>query len=172
MHYRYALLLIPIAFTTLAFQSIKGAKVSYTYYDNGKVKTKHVYDSTGYSSYDTTYRKDGTVYSTQTHQHDKEGNIVSSSELPKPTGRTLFIDNCVRCHRFSFDMGGPRLQDITQRRDHDWLVKMIMNGEALVKAKDTAALAMYSNWGRATHPNFEHLTEEDINAIIAFIDEY
>lgn len=92
-------------------------------------------------------------------------------EEQEKTGRELFIANCVMCHRFSFDMVGPRLQDITQRRDREWLVKMIVDGEGLVKAKDTAAWALYNKWGRIKHPNHQHLSEKQVDKIIAFIEE-
>lgn len=87
------------------------------------------------------------------------------------TGRQLFIANCAMCHRFSMDIVGPKLEGVTNRRDEAWLRKMIVNGQALIKSGDSTANALYQRWGRVAHPNQEHLSEKQIDKIIAFMKE-
>lgn len=86
-----------------------------------------------------------------------------------PTGQKLFIQNCSMCHSPNVDIVGPMLKGVTDRRNNDWLTKMITNGDALQKSGDKDAVELYRKWNNTQHPNFERLSSEEVKAIIEYL---
>lgn len=86
-----------------------------------------------------------------------------------PLGQKLFIQNCSPCHGANVDIVGPKMKGITKNRSDDWLMKMITNGDALIKSGDKDAVMLYKKWGNIQHPNFERLTKDEVQAIIDYL---
>jgi antitoxin component YwqK of YwqJK toxin-antitoxin module/cytochrome c551/c552 len=97
---------------------------------------------------------------------DSYDKLVASE---RPTGEKLFVQDCSSCHSASVDIVGPKLKGVTDNRTNEWLIKMITNGDALVKSGDKDAVALYKKWNNIQHPNFERLSNEDVTAIINYL---
>jgi antitoxin component YwqK of YwqJK toxin-antitoxin module len=89
--------------------------------------------------------------------------------IAKVTGQTLFTENCGMCHSSNFDIVGPKLKGVTDQRTNEWLIKMITNGDSLVKIGDKDAVTLYQKWGNMPHPNFERLENEEVVKIIDYL---
>ena len=61
---------------------------------------------------------------------------------------------------------------VAKIRSQKWLEAMISNGDSMVQAGDSLAVANYLKWSRMSHPTFSHLTYEELFAIIEYLDEY
>lgn len=90
-------------------------------------------------------------------------------------GKDLFIANCASCHNKNMkdDLTGPALGDVTEhwgkylRKD---LYAYIRNSQAMVKAKHPRAVELWKQWQPTVMNSFSALTDEDIEAILAYID--
>jgi mono/diheme cytochrome c family protein len=107
----------------------------------------------------------------------KERNLVITNKygydqlmaMKPSTGLELFKQNCTQCHSSDRDIVGPKLRGVTDRRTNEWLKKMIINGDALVKSGDKDAVEMYDKWYHVKHPDFEMLTKKEVNLIIEYL---
>ncbi len=94
-------------------------------------------------------------------------NKLQASEIP--TGQKLFSDECAVCHNPNIDLIGPKLKGVSDKRSTDWLIKMITNGDALRNSGDIVAILLYENWSNINHPNYEHLSNNEVKLIIDYL---
>ena len=87
-------------------------------------------------------------------------------------GKQLFNQNCAACHALNRKMTGPALAGVTARYegDKEWLYAWIKNNQALIKAGDERALAIYNEYNGAAMNAFPTLSNEDIDNILAYTD--
>lgn len=83
-------------------------------------------------------------------------------------GKNSFIANCASCHNFNQDGIGPQLAGITTERSVPWIKNFIKNPQKMIESGDTSAKKLFEKY-KALMPSFGHLPEEEIDAIIAFI---
>jgi mono/diheme cytochrome c family protein len=82
----------------------------------------------------------------------------------------FFEDNCSPCHAIGGPPGGaPDLKDVSKRRDHAWLVRFILNAEAVAR-KDATAAALVKRYDGTIMPPTEGATPEFIDALLRYID--
>ena len=110
----------------------------------------------------------GKVFNTEI----KNQSLYQAIQDEKSKKKNLFIANCATCHTIKKDAVGPKLQWVVKMRDYKWLKKMIWNGDQLVKENDSLAVSLYNKWGKTKHPNFERLTEEEVEKIIEYIGSF
>lgn len=63
------------------------------------------------------------------------------------TGKTIFNEKCIACHKLDVKLIGPALKGVTTRRSDEWITKMIINPTEML-ANDPDAkklLAEYNN---------------------------
>lgn len=86
-------------------------------------------------------------------------------------GKALFCYKCAACHSYnlSYDLAGPALGNITDWRDQDWLHTYTRNSQRMTNQGDSLAICLWDKWKPAAMPNYNDLSDEDINAIYAFI---
>ncbi|MBO9565584.1 MAG: c-type cytochrome [Niastella sp.] len=84
-------------------------------------------------------------------------------------GQQLFAANCAACHKVEKDMTGPALSGIENRRTKEWLYQYIRNSNDLLRAGDSTALQLYSDWDKTPMNAFPHLKNKDIDAMLAYI---
>jgi mono/diheme cytochrome c family protein len=75
----------------------------------------------------------------------KDTYTVSADEEHKALvekGRYFFTKKCVECHDLDLQRKGPALRDVAGRRDPEWIIKMILNPDYMIK-KDPAARALF-----------------------------
>lgn len=87
-------------------------------------------------------------------------------------GKALFEKkNCSECHTIGEgEEVGPDLKGITKIRDIEWLRKMILDPEKMEKT-DSLAKKLYKEYEEVGMPT-EELTEEEVEAIIKYIESF
>ncbi|MNU14884.1 Cytochrome c6 [compost metagenome] len=88
-------------------------------------------------------------------------------------GKALFQANCASCHNPIKDATGPALQGITGRAPStEWIHKWVKNSAALIASGDKYANGIYTKWNKTAMTAFPNLKEEEIDAIIKYVEEY
>lgn len=91
------------------------------------------------------------------------------------SGKKLFKTNCANCHNKNMkaDMTGPALAGV-QERWSDYpitdLYSWVQNSSKLVEAKHPKAVAIYTKWKRSPMPSFNGMTNEEVAAILTYIE--
>lgn len=86
-------------------------------------------------------------------------------------GKKLFKANCAACHSVgSNKVVGPGLQGINEKREKEWLHKWIKNSGELIASGDADAKAIFNEYNKVIMPP-QPVSDEDIDAILAYIDE-
>lgn len=98
-------------------------------------------------------------------------NSISSDTAVIAKGKDLFNRNCVSCHVFSHDDIGPKLGGITTEVSTGWLLRFIKNPKQVISAGDQRADILFKKY-KSVMPSFAFLKEEDLNAIIAFLNTH
>ncbi|MCL6525057.1 MAG: cytochrome c [Thermoflavifilum sp.] len=91
------------------------------------------------------------------------GNLVEK-------GQELFQANCSACHRIHEKLIGPPLAGVTKMRSKEWLYNWIRNSQAVINSGDTAAINLYKEYNQVQMTPFPQLSNQDIDAILAYID--
>ena len=69
-------------------------------------------------------------------------------------GEALFLKACASCHKFGRgDYIGPDLNGVHQRRDREWLIRFLMDPDALRARKDPIAIALDKRFPGVVMPN-------------------
>ncbi|SDJ82008.1 Cytochrome c [Catalinimonas alkaloidigena] len=84
-------------------------------------------------------------------------------------GQQLFQANCTQCHAIQEIVVGPPLKNVAERHDLDWLIRFVRGPQAVVESGDPAAVALYERY-RQFMPNHDFLTEEEVFAIMSYVD--
>ena len=88
-------------------------------------------------------------------------------------GKALFQANCASCHNPIKDATGPALQGITGRAPStEWIHKWIKNSAAVIASGDKYANTIYAKWNKTAMTAFPNLKDEEIDAIIKYVEEY
>lgn len=90
-------------------------------------------------------------------------------------GKTLFRNYCATCHNKNMkdDLTGPALSGVTERwknYPNEDLFKFIRNSQEMIKSGHPRALKLWKEWKPTFMNSFEDLTDEEIVAIIAYIE--
>ena len=83
----------------------------------------------------------------------------------------FFEGNCTLCHTVGEGpRAGPDLQDVTQRKDRDWLIRFLLNPEAVINSGDPYARQILEAAGGIVMPTFPEVTPELASALLDFIE--
>jgi protein SCO1 len=86
-------------------------------------------------------------------------------------GRYLFQRDCAACHTVGQgDKIGPDLLGVTRTRDHDWLVRMIQQPDALLNGNDGVARAMLKRYKNVRMPNL-WVSEDELNVLLQYLED-
>ncbi|WP_231372704.1 c-type cytochrome [Aureivirga sp. CE67] len=83
-------------------------------------------------------------------------------------GKKIFNTNCAACHKLDKKLVGPALGGITDKRETDWLKAWIKDNAALRASGDALAKEVFEENGGAPMTAFPQLSDEDLNAILAY----
>lgn len=113
------------------------------------------------------------------HEADpKSTETVAISPELKATiaaGKGLFRTNCGSCHNKNMksDMTGPALSGVRDR----WsdfpitdLYNWVKNSSKMVEENHPRALDVYTEWKRSPMTSFNNLTDEDVEAILTYVE--
>jgi mono/diheme cytochrome c family protein len=98
--------------------------------------------------------------------------LVSGKTLNQTAaeGQTIFNQKCAGCHTIGAGkLVGPDLQGVTQRRDLDWLQRMISGPDKLAAAKDPILTPLVAEFNNFLMPNLG-LTQSEVHAVIAYLE--
>jgi mono/diheme cytochrome c family protein len=85
-------------------------------------------------------------------------------------GQVIFNQKCTACHTIGAGkLIGPDLQGVTQRRDLDWLQRMISGPDKLVAAQDPILTPLVAEFNNFVMPNLG-LTQSEVQAVIAYLE--
>ena len=95
-------------------------------------------------------------------------------------GKVLFQGKCASCHHPLKDGTGPALSGVRQRwiddgdfddkSGEEWLYVWIRNNKQVLDAGHPYATALYKDWGEANMNLFAGLKDEDIDALLYYVD--
>ncbi len=95
----------------------------------------------------------------------------SSSVVAAPDGKALFQSNCASCHNPLKDATGPALKGVDARvPSKEWLYDWIHNSSKVIASGDKYANDIYNKWGKTAMTAFPQLSNEDIDAIITYVN--
>ncbi len=96
-------------------------------------------------------------------------DVASLDEENRPNGAQLFQEKCSACHKLDEKYIGPALAGVTQRRQPEWILNMILNPENMIQ-QDPTAKALLAQF-IAPMAN-QHLTREQAECILVYFREH
>ena len=85
-------------------------------------------------------------------------------------GEYLFATKCSPCHSLGRGVKvGPDLSGVTRRRSRAWLAKYIAAPDAVLKAGDPVAKALFAEYKQTQMPNLQ-LTDEQIEQLLRYLE--
>jgi glucose/arabinose dehydrogenase/mono/diheme cytochrome c family protein len=96
-------------------------------------------------------------------------NTIAADSVTIAIGRNAFRQDCSACHNFRQDGIGPRLLGVTTEVPVEWIQNFIRDPQAVINSGDERAQKLLAQY-HAVMPSFPKYTDDDINAIIAFLD--
>lgn len=95
---------------------------------------------------------------------------VLIADVSAQDGATLFKQNCSACHQIGRGrLVGPDLMNVHERRDSLWIANFIRSSQTVVKSGDEVAVQLFNDFNKIVMPDNNHLSDDDIKAIIAYI---
>lgn len=96
------------------------------------------------------------------------GLLGSQSAFAQESGQQIFQKACAGCHSIGAGrLVGPDLAGVTDKRPEAWLIKLIRSSEALVKAGDKDAKALFEEF--KMHMPDQSLSDDQIRKVLAHI---
>lgn len=90
-----------------------------------------------------------------------------------PDGKALFQANCASCHNPVKDATGPALKGVSATfPNKEWVYNWVHNSSAVIAGGDKFGNDLYNKWGKTQMTAFPQLSNEDIDAIIKYVDNY
>lgn len=83
----------------------------------------------------------------------------------------IFNAKCSMCHSMNEDKIGPALAGSSARWGNDGakLKAFIKNSQAYINTGDPYATKLYEKWNRSNMPAFPNLTDEEIEALVGYL---
>ena len=92
------------------------------------------------------------------------------NQLNAQDGKALFSQNCASCHAVNKNLTGPALAGVEDRwPEKKNLYAWIKNSAAYLKTGDPYATKLYNDYNKTAMNLFPSLTDQDIDAILAYI---
>lgn len=99
--------------------------------------------------------------------------LHSFTSVAQPDGKALFQANCASCHNPIKDATGPALKGVSGRvPNKEWLYKWVKNSASLISSGDKYANEIYTKWNKTAMTAFPALSNEEIDAIIKYAEDY
>ena len=103
-----------------------------------------------------------------------QGTTAPAPEMSavEKQGEGLFKSNCASCHKPAQRLVGPALAGIAEKyaADKDYLYAWVRNSQKLINEGEPRAVAIYTEYNEQVMQAFPTLTDEEIDAILAYAD--
>ncbi|MCC6252730.1 MAG: respiratory nitrate reductase subunit gamma [Bacteroidia bacterium] len=98
--------------------------------------------------------------------------IVPYKSMAK-TGQEIYKELCAACHTLTDKrLVGPGFAGVTERRSEDWLISWIKDSQAMVKAGDKDAVAIFEEYNKTPMPGYaSQLSDDEIKDLLKFLAE-
>ncbi len=96
-------------------------------------------------------------------------DVASLDPSKKEAGAKLFTEKCSACHKLGERYIGPALAGVTQRRQPEWILNMILNPENMI-LQDPTAKALFATF--LTPMANQHLTREEAECVLVYFREH
>lgn len=97
--------------------------------------------------------------------------LQTINAVAAPDGKALFQANCASCHNPYKDATGPALNGVDGRvPNKEWLYKWVKNSASVIASGDKYANDLYAKWNKTAMTAFPSLTNEDIDAIVTYVN--
>ena len=90
----------------------------------------------------------------------------SIEEAMAAQGAQVFTTKCSACHKIDSRHVGPPMKGVTERREPEWIMNMILNPEQMLKEDETAKQLLREYLTQMTYQN---VTQEDARAILEYL---
>jgi mono/diheme cytochrome c family protein len=98
--------------------------------------------------------------------------LAASAPVLAQDPGAFFEDNCAPCHTIGGgELGGPDLKWVTQRHERQWLIRFVMDPQAMVTSGDPRVVDMLKHWDGAVMPSTADLTPQLADAILRYIEQ-
>src|SRR5690554_4617864 len=88
------------------------------------------------------------------------------------TGEEVYNKLCMACHSLSNKvLLGPGLHGMSERRSEEWLISWIRDSQGLIESGDEEAIKIFEEYHNVPMPGFPQLSDDEIRALIAYVDE-
>lgn len=99
------------------------------------------------------------------------GSEISTDLKVIGHGKEVFEKLCSSCHNFKQDAIGPNLSGLTKSVETKWIKDFIKSPQMKIGLNDPRAVALKEKY-KAIMPDFQHLLDADIEAVLAYINTY
>ena len=109
---------------------------------------------------------------------EKDGKIDWTNPEPLPNdtlqrnikiGGEIFKANCANCHKVNDDYTGPAMYGLPKRRSRQWIYNFMHNPAGMIRY-DKKARASFETWKPTVMTAFPNLTNNDIDAVLAYTE--
>ena len=100
----------------------------------------------------------------------KEKNV---EDQVKNIGLEIFMEKCSPCHfNGDKDLTAPSLFGVTKRLPLSKLIRWIRNSNELLVERDPYFLDLYAKWAYTIQPPFPELSDDNIIAVLRYIESW
>ncbi len=96
-------------------------------------------------------------------------DLASLDESKKDAGAKLFQEKCSACHKLDERYIGPALVGVTQRRQPEWILNMILNPDVMI-VQDPTAKGLLATF--LTPMANQHLTRAEAECVLVYFREH
>lgn len=96
-------------------------------------------------------------------------DLTSLDESKEDTGAKLFQEKCSACHKLDERYIGPALVGVTQRRQPEWILNMILNPDVMI-VQDPTAKGLLATF--LTPMANQHLTRAEAECVLVYFREH
>ncbi|HEX8040498.1 MAG TPA: PQQ-dependent sugar dehydrogenase [Chryseosolibacter sp.] len=103
------------------------------------------------------------------HRMSSADDGIRTDSATIERGRISFSEKCAGCHNFLQDGIGPQLAGVTATNSVAWIKDFIRDPKKAIDSGDTTAQKLFKQY-KAIMPSFGNLTDEEIGALVAYIN--
>ncbi len=99
------------------------------------------------------------------------GSTAAQAQDAAIDGKAIFQANCASCHNPLKDATGPALKGVDAHvPSKEWLYKWIHNPSGVIASGDKYANELFIKWNKTQMTAFPQLSNEEIDAVIAYVN--